>query len=107
MLITLLLRAKQTKQTIKPDYATRTHYAHASFSFSELANLIGQILSISTFGTNGLIGQIFECQPHSLEYLQIVVVVVWRGISSKTDGRTKAEGLSFNHPGHQTAWVRC
>ena len=35
------------------------------------------------------------------------VVVVWRGISSKTDGRTKAEGLSFYHPGHQTAWVRC
>ena len=29
------------------------------------------------------------------------------GISSKTDGRTKAEGLSFYHPGHQTAWVRC
>ena len=28
-------------------------------------------------------------------------------ISSKTDGRTKAEGLSFYHPGHQTAWVRC
>ena len=34
-------------------------------------------------------------------------VVVSRGISSKTDGRTKAEGLSFYHPGHQTAWVRC
>ena len=38
---------------------------------------------------------------------EIVVVVVWRGISSKTDGRTKAEGLSFYHPGHQAAWVRC
>ena len=36
-----------------------------------------------------------------------IVVVVWRGISSKTDGRTKAEGLSFYHPDHQTAWVRC
>ena len=36
-----------------------------------------------------------------------IVVVVRRGISSKTDGRTKAEGLSFYHPGHQTAWVRC
>ena len=30
---TLLLRAKQTKQTIKTDYTTRTHYAHASSSF--------------------------------------------------------------------------
>ena len=40
-------------------------------------------------------------------YRSFVVVVVWRGISSKTDGRTKAEGLSFYHPGHQTAWVRC
>ena len=37
----------------------------------------------------------------------VIVVVVWRGISSKTDERTKAEGLSFFHPGHQTAWVRC
>ena len=35
-----------------------------------------------------------------------IVVVVWRGISSKTDGRTKAESLSFYHPGHQTAWDR-
>ena len=39
--------------------------------------------------------------------LLFVIVVVWRGISSKTDERTKAEGLSFYHPGHQTAWVRC
>ena len=35
------------------------------------------------------------------------LVVVWRGISSKTYGRTKAEGFSFYHPGHQTSWVRC
>ena len=40
-------------------------------------------------------------------FVSTLVVVVWRGISSKTDERTKAEGLSFYHPGHQTAWVRC
>ena len=46
-----------------------------------------------------------RCSNETL--LLVVVVVVWRGISSKTDGRAKAEGLFFYHPGHQTSWVKC
>ena len=31
----LLLQTAQTKQTIKADYTTRTHYAHASSNFAK------------------------------------------------------------------------
>ena len=62
-------------------------------------SVMNKILTTSHHVSSKLLKNYYLCA--------VVVVVVWRGISSKTDGRTKAEGLSFYHPGHQTAWVRC
>ena len=48
MVVELLLRAKQTKQTIKSDYTTCMHYAHAFPNFvTDLPSIlhVGRLLS--------------------------------------------------------------